>query len=363
MNLRIPGPTPLPPEVIKALQQPMINHRGVAFVGLQNRIIAGLQQVFGTSNDIFILPASGTGGLEAALVNVLSPGDHVLACVAGAFGERFAQIATAFGAQVERLMFPQGTAIDPDHLAARLRAVPETRVVLLTHSETSTGILHPIQTLAKAVHENSDALVLVDAVSSLGAAPISTDAWGLDVVVTGSQKALMCPPGAAILSVNERAWHAYENARAPRFYWDWKQWKKWMVQGQTPVTPPVNIYFALDAALGLIQAEGLPNVYARHERLAQLTRERSSAMGMELFPDPRFASPTVTALRPPAGVEASALIRRARDEFGVEFAGGQGELKGKLLRVGHLGYVHEPEIRQALDVLAQVLKLAQPVVA
>ena len=363
MNLRIPGPTPLPPEVVQAMQRPMINHRGVAFVGLQNKLIANLQQVFQTSNELFILPGSGSGGLEAAIVNVISPGDRVLACVAGSFGERFAQIATAFGAQVEKLIFPQGTAIDPDHVAARLRAVPDTRVVLITHSETSTGILHPVQAIAQTVHENSNALVLVDAVSSLGAAPLATDAWGLDVVVTGSQKALMSPPGAAILSIGERAWQAYAQARAPRFFWDWQQWKKWVAQGQTPFTPPLEIYYALDAALDLLLAEGLPNVYARHERLARFTRERVAAIGFQLFPDPRFASPTVTAVRPPDGVEASALIRRARDEFGVEFAGGQGELKGKLLRIGHLGYVHEPEIRQALDVLAQVLKLTQLVTA
>jgi aspartate aminotransferase-like enzyme len=363
MNLRIPGPTPLPPEVVKAMQRPMINHRGAEFVALQKKIIAGLQQVFQTSNDLFILPASGTGGLEAALVNVISPGNRVLAAIAGAFGLRFAEIAEAFGARVERLIFTEGTAIDPERVAASLRAAPDTRVVLLTHNETSTGVINPVETLARVVHENSDALVLVDAVSSMGAAPLATDAWGLDVVVTGSQKALMSPPGAAVLSIGARAWRAYEHARAPRFYWDWQQWQRWAAQGQTPVTPPLEVYYALDAALDLIFAEGLPNVYARHERLAKMTREGTHELGFELFPDPRFASPAVTALRPPPGMEASRVIRRARDEFGVELAGGQGDLKGKIVRIGHMGYVREADVRQVLDALAQVLKQLQPAAA
>ena len=355
MNLRIPGPTPLPPQVSAALRRPMINHRSPAFAELQKKITAGLQDILETKNDILILPASGTGGLEAALVNILSPGDHVLACTAGAFGDRFAKMAAAFGAQVDKFSFPPGAAIDPERVAEKLCAAPDTRAVLLTHSETSTGVLHPVQELARVIHANSNALVLVDAVSSAGATRVATDAWGIDIVITGSQKALMSPPGAAIVTISERAWHAYENARAPRFYWDWKEWHKWAAKGQTPFTPPVAIYFALDAALDLIYAEGLPAVFARHEYLAERSRTRTHQLGFKLLPDPRYASPAVTALFPPAGVDASALIRRARDDMGVEFAGGQGDLSGKLIRIGHLGYVHEADIQQALDVLEQAL--------
>lgn len=356
MDLRIPGPTPLPPEVTSAMHRPMINHRGPVFANLQNGIITRLQEILGTKNDIILYPGSGTAGMEAALVNILSPGDRVLACVAGNFGDRFAKIAAAFGAQVDRLTFPLGAAIDPERVAERLREVPDVRAVLVTHSETSTGILHPVQAIARAVHGNSNALVIVDAVSSAGATPLAVDAWGLDVVCTGSQKALMAPPGMAIVCIGEQAWNAHKSARAPRFFWNWSEWKKWIAKGETPFTPPLSVYFALDAALDLIQAEGLPAVYARHERLAELTRTRTRAMGFELFPDPRYSSPTVTALRPPAAVDANELIRRCRDDLGVEFAGGQTELAGKIIRVGHMGYVHDADIEHALDVLAQALE-------
>jgi aspartate aminotransferase-like enzyme len=355
MNLRIPGPTPLPPQVEAALRRPMINHRGAAFADLQKRIVARLQQVFETTNDILIFPASGTGGLEAALVNVLSPGDRVLACSAGAFGERFAEIAAAFGARVDQVSFPWGAAIDPASVAEKLRAAPDTRAVLVTHNETSTGVLQPVEAIAQAVREHSNALVIVDAVSSLGATRLATDAWGIDVVITGSQKALMSPPGAAILSISAHAWHAYEAARAPRFYWDWKEWKKWAVKGETPFTPALPIYFALDAALDLILTEGLPMVYARHARLAEWTRTRAQTLGLALFPDPRYASPAVTALRPPAGVDAGRLIRHVRDQLDVEFAGGQGALSGKIIRIGHLGYVHEADLQRALDALEHAM--------
>ena len=359
MNLRIPGPTPLPPQVEAALRRPMINHRGAVFTDMQKRIVARLKLVFETSNDILIFPSSGTGGLEAALVNVLSPGDRVLACTAGAFGERFAEVAVAFGAHVDKLSFPSGTAIDPALVAEKLVAAPDTRAVLITHSETSTGVLHPVQALAKAVRENSDALVIVDAVSSLGATPLATDAWGIDIVITGSQKALMCPPGASVLAISKHAWHAYETARSPRFYWDWRSWEKWAEKGQTPVTPALSIYFALDAALDLILSEGLSTVYARHERLAELARTRAQSLGFELFPDPRYASPTVTALRPPAGVDAKRLIRYVREHYDVEFAGGQGALDGKIIRIGHLGYVNEQDIQTALNALERVMATAE----
>ncbi len=360
MNLRIPGPTPLPPQVVAALQRPMINHRSPAFAELQTRVVARLRDIFETANDILILPGSGTGGLEAALVNVLSPGDRVLACVAGEFGKRFAQMAAAFGAQVQELAFSPGAAIDPARVAEELRAAPDTRAVLITHNETSTGVLHPLQSLAQVVHENSNALVMVDAVSSFGATRIATDAWGLDVVVTGSQKALMSPPGAAILSISAHAWHAYEYAHTPRFYWDWREWRKWAAKGQTPFTPALSIYFALDAALDLIHQERLSNVYARHARLADWTRTQAQALGFTLFADPHHASPAVTALRPPAGMDANALIRCMRDEENVELAGGQGELSGKIIRIGHLGYVHDTDLQDALYALERAL-IAQPV--
>lgn len=361
MNLRIPGPTPLPPEVLQALQRPMINHRGSQFSAMQKSIVARLQKIFETQNDILILPGSGTAGLEAAVVNVLSPGDQVLACVIGAFGERFAQIATAFGARVEKLTFPMGAAVDLDQVAEKLRVMPLLKAVLVTHNETSTGVLNPLRQFAQLVHENSNALLMVDAVSSLGATELANDAWGIDVVITGSQKTLMSPPGAAFISVSERAWHANESARMPRFFWDWREWRKWFALGQTPVTPPLTIYYAVDAALDLLLEEGMPNVYARHAQLAEYTRKRAQSFGFRLLPDPRVASPAVTALFPPRGADANQLIRRARDEYAVEFADGQGELKGKIIRIGHVGYVHQPDLEEALDALEHVLEVRSPV--
>ncbi len=360
MNLRIPGPTPLPPQVVAALQRPMINHRSPVFADLQNRIVDRLRDIFETTNDILILPGSGTGGLESALVNSLSPGDHVLACIAGQFGKRFAEIATAFGADVHSLDFAPGSAIDPGKVAESLRAAPNTRAVLVTHNETSTGVLHPLQAIAQAVHQNSNALVVVDAVSSLGATRVAADEWGLDVVVTGSQKALMSPPGMALISISQHAWHTYEHATTPRFYWDWMRWKKWAAKGQTPWTPAVSVYFALDAALDIIHQEGLANVYARHSRLADWTRSRALQLGMSLFADPRHASPSVTAVRPPEGLDANALVRRMRQEHDVEVAGGQGELSGKIIRIGHLGYVHDADMQDTIYALERTL-IAQPV--
>jgi aspartate aminotransferase-like enzyme len=360
VNLRIPGPTPLPPQVLKALQRPMINHRGSEFSAMQKSIVARLQNIFETQNDVLILPGSGTAGLEAAVVNVLSPGDQVLACVIGAFGERFAQIATAFGARVEKMTFPMGMAVDLDKVAEKLKKLTQLKAVLVTHNETSTGVLNPLHQFARLVRQNSDALLMVDAVSSLGATELAGDAWGIDVVITGSQKTLMSPPGAAFVSISERAWRANESARMPRFYWDWREWKKWFALGQTPVTPPLPVYYAVDAALDLLLEEGIQNVYARHAHLAELTRTRARAMGFKLLPDARFASPAVTALYPPAGADASELIRRARDEHGVEFADGQGELKGKIVRIGHVGYVHQADIEDALNALERVLQVPSP---
>lgn len=363
MNLRIPGPTPLPPQVLMALQRPMINHRGSQFSAMQKSIVARLQKIFETQSDILILPGSGTAGLEAAVVNVLSPGDQVLVCVTGAFGERFAQIAASFGARVEKLTFPIGSAIDLDKLAEKVTTLPQTKAVLITHNETSTGVLNPLRQVAKLVRDKSDALVMVDAVSSLGATELASDAWGIDVVITGSQKALMSPPGAAFLSVSERAWRANEHARMPRFYWDWREWKKWLALGQTPVTPPLPVYYAVDAALDLLLEEGMQNVYARHAHLAEFTRTRAQSLGFKLLPEPRFASPAVTALYPPEGVDANQLIRRVRDEYAVEIAGGQGELKGKIIRIGHVGYAHQPDIEEALDALQRVIEIRSPVAA
>lgn len=361
MNLRTPGPTPLPDPVRQALAQDMINHRGPEFAALAQEIERDLKRVFQTEHDVLVFSASGTGGLEAAVQNLLSPGEPVLVVSIGYFGERFAAIAGAYGADVRTLAFPPGQAADPDRVAAALAAAPEVRTVLVTHNETSTGVTNDLEALARVV-KGAGRLLVVDAISSLGCIPLPTDAWGCDVVITASQKGWMAPPGLTMLSVSPAAWAAHAQARLPRFYFDFSTARKWAERGQTPWTPAVSIYYALREGLRLILAEGLEQVFARHRRIAELTRAGLRDLGLELFADPRHASDTVTAFLAPAGWDGRALVRRLREQHGVVLTGSQGALEGRVVRIGHLGWVHEAEVREVLDALAAVLA-AGPVAA
>jgi aspartate aminotransferase-like enzyme len=340
----------------------MINHRGPEFAAMIARITTGLKAGFRTTNDVLLLGASGTGGLEAAVVNHLSPGDPVLAVSIGAFGDRFAKIASRYGADVTKLDVPWGQAADPVEIQARLevmRADGRTPVaVLLTHNETSTGVTNPMETLAVAVHATSpDSLLIVDGISGLGAVPFETDAWGLDVVVTGSQKSWMVPPGMAMVSVSPRAWAAAERATMPRFYFDLKDHKASADKGQTPWTPPVGVMFALDVALQLIETEGYPAVFSRHAACGAATRAGIRALGFELFADQRFASNTVTAVHVPDGLDWKTFSADLRAR-GLTLAGGQAALTGKIFRVGHLGAVTVNEILAALEILEEALVAA-----
>lgn len=359
MNLRLVGPTPLPPTVRDALARPMLNHRGPEFAAMQTRIVNSLQHYFQTAHDLLLFTCSGTGGLEAALVNLLSPGDAVVAVSIGVFGDRFADIAETFGAQTHRLRFPWGSAADPDALRAKLAEIKNARAVLITHNETSTATTNPLQELARVAHENSDALLLVDAISSMGAIHLPVDEWGVDVAVTGSQKVWMIPPGLAMVSVSPRAWAAYAHARMPRYYWDFKKMRDAIAKGQTSFTPGVNLYFALDAALDLMNAEGFENIRARHARLAQHTRAGAQTRGFELFADPQFASNTVTALRVPPGVNGKKWRQVLNQTFDTVIAGGQKELTDKIVRIGHLGWVNETELDACLDAMTAALPYAQ----
>ena len=360
MNLRIPGPTPLPPEVSAALARPMIDHRGADFVEMTLRIVARLKEMIGTSGDVLLMGSSGTGGMESALVNCISPGDKVLSLSAGTFGDKFAAMARAFGAEVRAVKFANGARVDPERVVSELKAAPGTRAVLLTHNETSTGVLHPLAEIAEAVHANSEALLLVDAVSSLAGVEIAMDRWGVDVLITGSQKALMAPPGVAVVALSARAWQAYGKATTPRYYFDWKLHRDAMQNGFTPSTPSLSIFFALDAALQRMWGEGMPNVYARHQRIARLTRRRAREIGFELLAAERDASPTVTAVKMPAGVDSDHLRKMAREEMNVVFGGGLGDMRGQIIRVGHLGYVSEADIEQAMDALAEIAHRVLP---
>ncbi len=366
VQLRIPGPTPLPDAVREAGARQMINHRGPEFRELLGRISAGLKRGFRTENDVLILTCSGTGGLEAGIVNFLSPGDSVLSVTIGAFGDRFAKIATRYGADVTKLAVEWGHAADPADVSAALHRLSEAgkppKAVLVTHNETSTGITNPIPQIAEAIREAApDALIIVDAISGLGAVPFEADAWGLDVVITGSQKSWMVPPGLSMVSVGPRGWAATEVATIPRFYLDLKMARDSAAKGENPWTPAVGICFALDVSLQMIESEGYPQVFARHAACGAAARAGLSAMDFDLFADPAFASNTVTAAKVPDGIEWSTVSRELRSR-GLVLAGGQGALTGKIFRMGHLGFVSVDDIVRSLEILeAGAVALGLPV--
>jgi aspartate aminotransferase-like enzyme len=349
MQLRIPGPTPCPDEVLKAIGRQMINHRGKEFGEMTNRIIPRLKQCFQTNNDVLILTTSGTGGLESAVVNTLSPGDKVLGVSIGFFGERFAECAKIYGAEVIPLKYDWGKAVDPDDVK---------KAVMVTHNETSTGVTNPLKEIAKVVRD-AGKLVLVDAVSSLSSIDLPVDAWDLDVVISGSQKGWMVPPGLAFASVSERAWKAQAEAKMPRFYFDYARAKKFAADGQTPWTPAVAIFFGLDVALNMMLKEGLQNIFARHTRVADKARKWIKAKGMRLVPDERFASNTVTAVNAPDDMDVSKFLSTLRDEYKVVIAGGQGAMKGKIFRIGHLGFITEKDMDEVLAAMDKALVKAK----
>ena len=354
MQLRIPGPTPCPPEVLQAMGKQMINHRGGEFAELINSVTSKLKKLFQTTNDLFVLTSSGTGSMEAAIVNTLSPGDKVLSVSNGVFADRFADIAEAYGAEVKRLAFEWGKAVDPGAVRQALEAAPEIVAVLVTHNETSTGVTNDLAAISSVAKE-FDKLVLVDAISALGSIDLQVDAWQCDVVVTGSQKGWMVPPGLAMVSISDKAWQAHAKARMPRFYWDFTKAKSYLEKGQTPWTPSVTIFFALDDSLDILLAEGLPNIFARHARMADLTRDGVKSNGLSLFADEKYASNTVTAIKVPQNLDVVKLLQILREEHNVVLAGGQGSLSGKIFRIGHLGWVTEDDINEVLKAVAEVL--------
>ena len=355
INLRIPGPTPVPPDILEAVGRPMVNHRGRDFAAIVGRITAHLKAFFLTRQEVMVLTCSGTGGLEAAVVNVLSPGDKVLAVSIGSFGDRFATIAEIYGAEVTMLSYEWGQAAQADDVRKALKAEPDIKAVLVTHNETSTGVTNSLAQIAEVVRE-AGKLILVDAVSSLGAIPFEMDAWGLDVVVTGSQKGWMVPPGLAFVAMSDRAWKAFDSARMPRFYFDLAKHRDSQANGQTPFTPAMSVFFGLDVALARMAEEGLESIHTRHRRIGDMTRREIKALGLELFcEDERFASNTVTAIRAPEGIDVNVLRTMMEDEHDTILAGGQARLSGKIFRIGHLGLVDEDDIRLTMDALAQSL--------
>ena len=357
MNLRTPGPIPIPDEILQASAKQMINHRGPEFQDLVNNITQGLKQVYRTKNDVLTLTGSGTGSMEAAIVNTLSPGDTVLSVSIGVFGDRFAQIAEAYGAKVEKLTFPWGTAIDPNVLKETLDKMPNVKAVLVTHNETSTGVTNDLESVGKVI-KDADKLLIVDAISSLSSLPFYTDDWGCDVVAAGSQKGWMVAPGLSFLSMSERAWSAFKESRMPKFYWDVGKAKSYLDRGQTPWTPAIAIMYGLEVSLKMLIDEGLDNVYDRHKAMGDKVREGVNNIGLELFAAESCASNTVTLVHIPDGIEAKELLGSLRTDYDVVIAGGQGSLDGKIMRIGHMGYVPDKDLTEALGSLKSGLDKA-----
>ena len=354
-NLRIPGPVPCPADVMAVLANPMINHRGPEFKDLLSSVTSRLKRVFMTTNDLYILTGSGTGALEACLVNTLSPGEKVLALVTGSFGQRFADMARTFGAQVIQLDFEWGTAVNPQMVWSALNDDPEIKAVLVTHNETSTGATNDLESIATIVKKQFDKLLLVDAISSMGCVPLQTDRWGCDVVAAASQKGFLIPPGLSFLSFSAKAWEVQPEAKMPRYYFDVAAAHQYLERGQTPYTPAVSLFYGLDIALNALLDQGLEEVYIRHAKIGRITREGVKSLGLSLFANESHASNTVTAVRIPDGVDGKALIDILRTEHGVVLAGGQGKLDGKIFRIGHLGEVTENEIGEVFKALRYTL--------
>ena len=338
-DLRIPGPTPVPPSVLRASARAMVNHRGAPFKELLGRVVRGLQGLLETRAPVVLLTGSGTAGMEAAAANLVSPGERALVLVGGFFGQRWVEVLRAFGAEVEVYEYPWERGADPEEVVRRLRAHPETVAVFVTHNESSTGVLNDVPALSRARSEaGSDALLVVDSVSGLGGVPLPMDAWNVDAVVSASQKCLMAPPGLAIVAAAPRAWDRMERCRTGRYYLDLWAHRRQLEKGQTPWTPAVSVLFALDEALALLEREGAEARFARHRLMRDMVRAGMRALGLELLVEDRWASPTVTAVRTPAGVDPDQLRRVAAAEAGVVFSGGQGALAGRIFRVGHMGY-------------------------
>lgn len=351
MNLRIPGPTPVPDDILSAGARQMIDHRGPEFQSVLSNVTEGLKEVFGTDGDLMILTGSGTSAMESAVVNTLSSGDKVLAISIGVFGNRFADIASVYGVDVQRLNYEFGKAASPEEIAVLLNQDPAIKAVMVTHNETSTGVTNDIRAISEVVKQDPNRLLLIDAVSSLGSIPCPVDELSADVVISGSQKGWMVPPGLAMVAMSGKAWEAYERSNLPKFYLDLGKAKDYLARGQTPWTPAVSVFYALEASLKKILDEGVENVYARHKSLAEKTRAQVKQLGLELLADESVASNTVTAIKVPDGIDGRQLTKHIRENYKVVLGGGQQSLAGKIVRVAHLGYVESTEIDDALNAL------------
>lgn len=353
--LRIPGPSPIPPSVQRAMNQSMIGHRGKETSDMLKKIAPGLKKVFGTTQEVAIIAGSGTAGLETAVVNVVKPGEEVLVVVTGAFGDRFTKICEAFNIKVHVLNVEWGKALNPEEIKAFLAGHPEIKVVFSTYCETSTGVLNPIDKLALAVQEVSDALIVVDGVSCVAGVETKMDEWGIDVMVTGSQKAFMLPAGLTFVAASEKAWKVIEENNQPRFYLSLKKYRDNLLKDTTPFTPALSLLFGLEQVLSLLEAEGLNNVYSRHALMKDMTRAAFKALDIPLLTSDEDASPTVTAVQP-EDFDAEEFRKILKKEFAISIAGGQQHLTGKIFRIGHMGYCSPADQLQIISAIEVALK-------
>jgi aspartate aminotransferase-like enzyme len=351
--LLAPGPTPVPPEVLTALAKPVIHHRTPQFAAVLAKVQQGLRELFGTTEDVLILASSGTGAMEGSVTNLCSPGDEVIVVNGGKFGERWTKICQTYGVKVREIRVEWGRAVVPQMVATALKEFPKARAVYMQASETSTCALHPVAEIAE-ITRHTDTLLVVDGITAVGVLPMPMDQLGIDVLVTGSQKALMLPPGLAFVALSPRAWAATEQAKLPRFYFDFKREKKGVAEKSTAWTPAISLINGLDVALDMMRAEGWDNLYARHDRCARATRAGVQALGLSLLA-PESPSPAATAVNLPADVDGSALFKYLRDKMQVTFAGGQDQLKGKIIRLSHLGYVGAFDVIVGLSALELAL--------
>jgi aspartate aminotransferase-like enzyme len=355
--LMIPGPTPVPPAVISAISMPVIGHRTESFAQMHEQIVKKVQKVFQTRNDIFILTNTGTGALETAIANTVSPGDKVLSLITGNFGERFANIAKAYGGDVIEVNFGYGSDVDLKSVEEKLGENPDVKVVLATQNETSTGVCNDIEGIGALVAK-TPALLLVDGVSGVGGIEIKVDEWGVDMLCTASQKAFMLPPGLAMVSVSDKAWEVSRNNKSPRFYFSLPAFKKVYGKWNTAYTPSVSLFYGLDASLDMMLAEGMENVYKRHAVLAKATRAAVKALGLKLLAEDRCASNVLTGVWGPENIGADDLRKIIKNNYGVTFAGGQGPVKGKVFRIAHMGFCDKMDVIIAVSALEMGLMQA-----
>ncbi len=351
--LLTPGPTPLPPQVCEAMARPIIHHRTPQFQAVLKEATEGLKYVYQTKGDVFILASSGTGAMEAAVVNLLSGGDTAITIQGGKFGERWTEICKSYGINTEIIDVEWGKAVLPGEIERRLKANPKIKAVFTTLCETSTGVVNDIAAIGKVVKDTFAALV-VDAISGLGAIDLQTDAWFCDVVVSGSQKGLMLPPGLGFISVSQKAWKLIEGSRCPKYYFDLKVAKKALDKTDTPFTPVITLIIALCESLKMIKQDGLDNIFLRHKKMADATRAAMKAIGLDLFAS-TVASDVVTAVKVPQGIDGEKMVKTMRDTYGVIIAGGQAELKGKVFRIAHMGFIEEFDIIVGISCLEKVL--------